>query len=50
MVVPGLGGGGFDAQSIYTVPAVKLVRRRGILDPTQLQKVEGKVKLWLGLT
>src|SRR2546427_12969280 len=50
MNVAGLGGGGFDAQSIYTVPAVKLVRRRAVLNPAQLQQVEQKVKLWLGLS
>lgn len=48
--VPGLADGGFDAQSLYTVPAIKLIRRRAILTPTQLREVEERVKLWLGLT
>jgi hypothetical protein len=48
--VPGLDEGGFDAQSIYTIPAVKLIRRRASLNPVQLNLVEDKVKLWLGLT
>ena len=48
--VPGLEPGGFDAQSIYTIPAVKLIRRRAILTSDQLLMVEAKVKLWLGLT
>ncbi len=50
MAVPGLERGGFDAQSLYTVPAVKLMRRRAVLNPAQLKEVEDKVKLWLGLT
>ena len=47
--VSGLGEGGFDAQSLYTVPAVKLIRRRAVLTELQLAAVEAKVKLWLGL-
>lgn len=50
MRVPGLDEGGFDAQSIYTVPAAKLIRRRAVLTPVQLSAVEERVKLWLGLT
>lgn len=50
MNVPGLDAGGFDAQSLYTVPAVKLIRRRAVLNAGQLRQVEEKVKLWLGLT
>lgn len=50
MTVPGLEQGGFDAQSLYTVPAVKLIRRRAVLNPAQLKEVEDKLKLWLGLT
>ena len=49
MRLPGLEEGGFDAQSPYTVPAVKLIRRRAVLNPAQLLLVEAKVKLWLGL-
>jgi mRNA interferase MazF len=49
MRVPGLDEGGFDAQSIYTLPTVKLLRRR-TLNSAQLKLVEEKVKLWLGLT
>ena len=48
--LPGLEEGGFDAQSLYTVPAAKLIRRRALLSPAQLLLVEAKVKLWLGLT
>jgi mRNA interferase MazF len=47
--VPGLDEGGFDAQSLYTVPAVKLIRRRAVLTSVQLPAVEERVKLWLGL-
>jgi len=50
MHVPGLDAGGFDAQSLYTVPGAKLIRRRAVLNPVQLRQVEQKVKLWLGLT
>ena len=49
MRVPGLEAGVFDAQSLYTIPAAKLLRRRAILTPAQLAEVETKVKLWLGL-
>src|SRR2546426_5153841 len=47
MNIPGLEQG-FDAQSLYTVPAVNLIRRRAVLNVTQLKQVEDKVKLWLG--
>jgi mRNA interferase MazF len=50
MRVAGLDEGGFDAQSIYTIPAVRLIRRRALLNPSQVKAVEEKVKLWLGLT
>jgi mRNA interferase MazF len=46
MRVPGLDGGGFDAQSLYTVPAVKLIRRRAALNPVQMKAVDEKVH-WL---
>ncbi len=49
MRVPGLEEGGFDAQSLYTVPAARLLRRRATLNPVQLSAVESRVKLWLGL-
>jgi len=48
--IPGLDFGGFDAQSLYTVPAAKLIRRRASLTPAQLRAVEDRVKLWLGLS
>jgi mRNA-degrading endonuclease toxin of MazEF toxin-antitoxin module len=48
--VAGLDEGGFDAQSIYTIPAVKLIRRRAVLNSAQLKLIEEKVKLWLGLS
>jgi mRNA interferase MazF len=50
MSVSGRDAGGFDAQSLYTVPVVKLIRRRAVLNAAQLRQVEDKVKLWLGLT
>jgi len=50
MRVPGLDEGGFDAQSLYTIPASRLIRRRAVLTPDQLHQVELRVKRWLGLT
>ena len=50
MKVTVLEEGGFDAQSLYTIPAVKLIRRRAVLTDLQLRQVESKVKLWLGLS
>jgi len=49
MRASGLEEGGFDAQSIYTIPAVKLLRKRAVLNSEQLKLVEEKVKLWLCL-
>jgi len=49
MRLTGLDEGGFEAQSLYAVPAVKLIRSRGELNSAQLKLVEEKVKLWLGL-
>jgi mRNA interferase MazF len=48
--VSGLDEGGFDAQSLYTIPAVKLIRRRAVLNSSQIKLVEDKVKLWLGIS
>jgi mRNA interferase MazF len=42
--------GAFDAQGLVTVPLVRLVRRVGTLDPSQLQAVEQAVRGWLGLS
>ena len=41
--------GGFDAQSLITVPHSKLIRLLGRLAPDQLAEVEGRVCDWLGL-
>ncbi len=41
--------GVFDAQTLVTVPHAKLVRRLGVLSPSQLSAVERAVCLWLGL-
>ena len=41
--------GVFDAQSLGTVPAVKLVRKLGILDSGTMNLVEAAVCRWLGL-
>src|SRR5687768_10213428 len=49
MNVAGLSEGGFDAQSLYTVPAIKLIRRRADLALPQIKQVETKIQLWLGL-
>lgn len=41
--------GGFDAQSLVTVPIVRLIRRLGRLNSDQVAQVEGGVMAWLGL-
>ncbi len=43
------GGGVFDAQQIVTTPQVKLIRKLGDLQPSQLALVEEAVRRWLGL-
>jgi mRNA interferase MazF len=45
----GFVSGAFDAQSIGTVPSVKLVRRISELDDQTLSKVEDAVRAWLYL-
>jgi len=47
--VPFLREGAFDAQSLVTIPHVKLIRRLGRLHPIQLAQVEQGVRAWLGL-
>jgi mRNA interferase MazF len=41
--------GVFDAQNLVTIPHAKLLRKLGILSPTQLAAVEAAVREWLGL-
>lgn len=41
--------GAFDAQSLVTVPAAKLIRRLGMLSPPQMIEVERALGRWLGL-
>jgi len=45
----GFSPGVFDAQSIGTIPVVRLIRRIGILDPQTLRNVESAARLWLSL-
>ena len=40
--------GVFDAQSLVTVPHVKLLRKLGELSPDQMGLVEEAVRRWLG--
>lgn len=47
--VPFLRAGGFDAQSLVTIPHAKLIRTLRRLSATQLGEVERRVALWLGL-
>lgn len=47
--VPFLRPGGFDAQSLVSVPHAKLIRSLGRLSPAQLEEVEWRVCMWLGL-
>lgn len=44
-----LRSGVFDAQSLLTIPRVKLLRKLGTLSSDQLVSVEKFVRLWLGL-
>ena len=41
--------GVFDAQNLVTIPRAKLLRKLGVLSPTQLAAVEAVVRTWLGL-
>jgi mRNA interferase MazF len=41
--------GVFDAQNLVTIPHVTLLRKLGVLSPTQLAAVEAAVRTWLGL-
>ena len=41
--------GAFDAQGLVTVPMAWLVRRVGVLTPTQIALVESAVCDWLGI-
>ena len=45
----GFDRGAFDAQSIGTIPAAKLMRRIAMLDTITLAKVENSVRFWLAL-
>ena len=44
-----LKAGGFDAQGIVTIPAVRLIRRLGVLASAQMRSVEAGLCLWLGI-
>ncbi len=41
--------GVFDSQNLITVPTATLIRKLGVLNPSQLSSVEKAVRLWLGL-
>ena len=41
--------GAFDAQGLVTVPRPRLIRRLGVLTPSELATVEAAVRSWLGL-
>jgi len=41
--------GVIDAQNLITVPTVTLIRKLGVLNPSQISSVENAVRLWLGL-
>jgi mRNA interferase MazF len=47
--VPFLREGAFSAQSLVTVPRVKLIRRLGLLAEAQMLLVDRVVASWLGL-
>ena len=42
--------GASDAQGIVTVPTVRLMNRLGMLSTEQMQAVEKRVCLWLGIS
>jgi mRNA interferase MazF len=44
-----LRAGVFDAQNLVTIPHAKLIRKLGVLSPTQLSTVENMLRFWLGL-
>jgi mRNA interferase MazF len=44
-----LRSGVFDVQNLVTIPEAKLMRKLGILSPTQLELVEDGIRFWLGL-
>ena len=44
-----LRAGVFDAQNLVTIPHAKLIRKLGVLSPSQLSAVEDAVRFWLGL-
>ena len=41
--------GVFNAKNLVTIPRAKLLRKLGVLSPTQLAAVEAAVRAWLGL-
>lgn len=45
----GFAPGAFDAQSIGTMPTIRLTRCLGTLDAHTLTRVEGAVRTWLAL-
>lgn len=47
--VSGLARGAFDVQGLRPVPGTVLIRRLGLLTPTQMAEVETALRLWLGL-
>jgi mRNA interferase MazF len=46
--VPFLKEGAFVGQSVTTYPTVRAIRKLGVLNATQLAKVEAAVFKWLG--
>ena len=46
----GFAPGAFDTQGVAGVPAVRLIRRLGVVDGPTLARVEGALRSWLGLT
>ena len=45
----GLEAGAFDAQGVGSVPAVKLLRRIGVVEAQTIREVETALKSWLAL-
>jgi mRNA interferase MazF len=48
-LVPFLKSGASDAQALVTIPQARLIRRLGVLQPSQLAPIEPALMRWLGL-
>ena len=47
--VPFLEAGAFNVQGMTAVPAVKFLRRLGLLSNPEMTRIEATMRLWIGL-